>query len=176
MSRGRSLLIDAGGLLGALAGASIPAFANSENGPAIGASGLAGMATGLAIAAYVTRDWDEDRDEPRAARGGGAMAVPMLARLEGGGFSAGVGGAVLGHRVGVRASVTPSPGSGHGLHRREGVGARRVQAGRMAESARAARRRGVEDDVVGMRGIVREEARRPRHRRSAFRCCQDDRD
>ncbi len=92
MSRGRSLLIDAGGLLGALAGASIPAFANSENGPAIGASGLAGMATGLAIATYVTRDWDEDRDEPRAARGGGAMAVPMLARLEGGGFSAGVAG------------------------------------------------------------------------------------
>ena len=90
MSRGRSLLIDAGGLLGALAGASIPAFANSENGPAIGASGLAGMATGLAIATYVTRDWDEDRDEPRAARG--AMAVPMLARLESGGFSAGVAG------------------------------------------------------------------------------------
>jgi hypothetical protein len=50
------------------------------------------MATGLAIATYVTRDWDEDRDEPRAARSGGAMAVPVLARLEGGGFSAGVAG------------------------------------------------------------------------------------
>jgi hypothetical protein len=92
MSRGRSLLIDAGGLLGTLAGASIPAFANPENGPAIGASGLAGMALGLGLATYLTRGWDEDRDDAPAARAGGAMAVPVLARLEGGGFSAGVAG------------------------------------------------------------------------------------
>ena len=100
MSRGRSLLIDAGGLLGALAGASIPAFANSENGPAIGASGLAGMATGLAIATYVTRDWDEDRDEPRARarrRDGGADARAARGRrLLGGG-----GGEVLAPLGGV---------------------------------------------------------------------------
>ncbi len=92
LSRGRSLLIDAGGLLGTLAGASIPAFANPENGPAIGASGLAGMALGLGLATYLTRGWDEDRDDAAAARAGGAMAVPVLARLEGGGFSAGVAG------------------------------------------------------------------------------------
>jgi hypothetical protein len=92
MSRGRSLLIDAGGLLGTIAGASIPAFANSDNGPVIGASGLAGMATGFAVAAYVTRGWDEDRDDGPPSRAGGPMAMPVVARLEGGGFSAGLAG------------------------------------------------------------------------------------
>ena len=92
MSRGRSLLIDAGGLLGTIAGVSIPAFANAENDPAIGASGLAGMALGLGFATYLTRGWDEERDEPRAARHDGGMAMPVLARLDRGGFSAGVAG------------------------------------------------------------------------------------
>jgi hypothetical protein len=92
MSRGRSLLIDAGGLLGTLAGVSIPAFANPENDPAIGASGLAGMALGLGFATYLTRGWDEERGEPRAARHDGGMAMPVLARLDRGGFSAGVAG------------------------------------------------------------------------------------
>ncbi len=92
MSRGRSLLIDAGGLLGTLAGVSVPAFANAENGHAIGAAGLAGMAVGLAAGAYLSRGWDEDPDQAAAARAEGAMAAPMVARLEGGGFSAGVAG------------------------------------------------------------------------------------
>ena len=93
MSRGRSLLIDAGGLLGTLAGVSIPAFANPENDPAIGASGLAGMALGLGFPRRTSpRGWDEERDEPRAARHDGGMAMPVLARLDRGGFSAGVAG------------------------------------------------------------------------------------
>ncbi|WP_242344598.1 hypothetical protein [Anaeromyxobacter terrae] len=91
MSRGRSLIIDAGGLLGTLAGVSVPAFANAENGPAIGAAGLAGMAVGLAVGTYISRGWDEEHDEGPAARAG-AMAMPVVARLEGGGFSAGVAG------------------------------------------------------------------------------------
>ncbi len=91
MSRGRSLLIDAGGLLGGLVGVAVPAFANADNGPAIGAAGLAGMGVGLAVGAYLSRDWDEEHDEAPSARGG-ATAMPVVARLEGGGFSAGVAG------------------------------------------------------------------------------------
>ncbi|WP_041448460.1 hypothetical protein [Anaeromyxobacter sp. Fw109-5] len=91
MSRGRSLLIDAGGLLGTLGGISIPAFADSENAPLIGAAGLAGMAAGLSIATYLSRGWDEE-GSASAARPGGAMATPVVARLEGGGFTAGVAG------------------------------------------------------------------------------------
>jgi hypothetical protein len=91
MSRGRSLLIDAGGLLGTLGGISIPAFADSENAPLIGAAGLAGMVAGLSLATYLSRDWDEE-ESASAAHPGGAMAMPMVARLEGGGFSAGFAG------------------------------------------------------------------------------------
>jgi hypothetical protein len=71
---------------------SVPAFANAENGHAIGAAGLAGMAVGLAAGAYLSRGWDEEPEQAAAARADGAMAVPMVARLEGGGFSAGVAG------------------------------------------------------------------------------------
>ena len=90
MSRGRSLLIDAGGLLGTLGGLAIPAFADTENAPLIGAAGLGGMVAGLSLATYLSRDWDEDatRRRPRRRRDGGADARAARGR----GFSAGVAG------------------------------------------------------------------------------------
>jgi hypothetical protein len=89
ISRGRSLLIDAGGLLGALAGVAIPVFAESDNRRVYGGAGLAGMAGGLAAATWLTRDWD--RDDERASASG-ASAVPFLARSLEGGFQAGLAG------------------------------------------------------------------------------------
>jgi hypothetical protein len=90
ISRGRSLLIDAGGLLGALAGVAIPVFAESDNRRVYGGAGLAGMAGGLAAATWLTRDWDRD-DEDRASVSG-ASAVPFLTRSAEGGFQAGLAG------------------------------------------------------------------------------------
>jgi hypothetical protein len=90
ISRGRSLLIDAGGLLGALAGVAIPVFAESDNRRVYGGAGLAGMAGGLAAATWLTRGWDREDDERASVSG--AATMPFLARSPEGGFQAGLAG------------------------------------------------------------------------------------
>jgi hypothetical protein len=57
MSRGRTLLIDAGGVLGILAGGLVAAGSNGGD-STVGIALLAGTATGLGIAAAATHDWD----------------------------------------------------------------------------------------------------------------------
>lgn len=81
MSRGRTLLIDAGGVLGLLAGALVASGTDSQATAATAA--LIGTATGLVVATYATRTWDAP---PRSVRLT-AMPVP------GGGFGAMAGGA-----------------------------------------------------------------------------------
>jgi hypothetical protein len=57
MSRGRTLLIDVGGILGTLTGALLGAGADDESG--IGIALMIGTAAGLGIAAAGTKDWDK---------------------------------------------------------------------------------------------------------------------
>ena len=90
ISRGRSLLIDAGGLVGTLVGLSIPLFARSESPPAYGAGGLLGMAAGLGLGAHLTRGWDEDPEAER--RGDAARVMPFVARAPDGKLAAGLAG------------------------------------------------------------------------------------
>jgi hypothetical protein len=56
MSRGRTLLIDVGGIIGILGGGLVAVGAQDET--AVGVSLFLGTAAGLAIAAAATRDWD----------------------------------------------------------------------------------------------------------------------
>jgi hypothetical protein len=56
MSRGRTLLIDVGGVLGILGGGLVAAGSGSDT--AAGVALLVGTAAGLAIATAATRDWD----------------------------------------------------------------------------------------------------------------------
>lgn len=63
MSRGRALVIDSGGLLGALVGFSaylVFSDDRADNVQAAMASGLAGTVAGLAAATYFSRNWDID--------------------------------------------------------------------------------------------------------------------
>ncbi len=66
MSRGRALVIDSGGILGALVGFSayvmIASGQDLENGEAAMASGLAGTVLGLGVATYFSRNWDDEDD------------------------------------------------------------------------------------------------------------------
>jgi hypothetical protein len=86
-SRSRMLLVDAGGLVGTIAGVGIPILLESENARVVTGSGLAGMALGLGLAAWFTRDWDRADERPRAVSG----LSPFVARRVGG-FSAGMAG------------------------------------------------------------------------------------
>ncbi len=90
ISRGRSLLIDAGGLVGALVGLSVPLFARSENPRVYGVSGLLGLGAGLAGGTWLTRGWDDDEGADRQASAGGT--VPYLTRGEKGDLRIGVAG------------------------------------------------------------------------------------
>jgi hypothetical protein len=56
MSRGRTLLIDVGGVLGVLGGGLVAVGTHSDTGA--GVALLAGTAAGLGLAAAATRDWD----------------------------------------------------------------------------------------------------------------------
>jgi hypothetical protein len=89
ISRGRSLLIDAGGLVGTLAGLSIPLFLDSEEPAAYGGAGLAGLAAGLGTATWLTRGWDADDGRRAAAM---PRAFPWATRARDGGLVAGLGG------------------------------------------------------------------------------------
>lgn len=76
LSRGRVLVIDAAGVLGALAGVAIPVFADSESPEAYGGAALAGIAGGLALGTWATRGWDREDGAPRVA-----VAAPFATRL-----------------------------------------------------------------------------------------------
>jgi hypothetical protein len=92
ISRGRSLLIDAGGLVGTLAGLSIPFFMESEEPAAYGAAGLAGLAAGLGSAIGLTRGWDDEDDRRSDARPRAFPWVRPTRSPEGDGLVAGLGG------------------------------------------------------------------------------------
>jgi len=72
VSRGRSLLIDAGGVVGVLAGLTVPVLAGSDDRRVYAVAGLAGMAGGLGLTAWLSRDWDAEE------RGGLALAPAVL--------------------------------------------------------------------------------------------------
>jgi hypothetical protein len=71
MSRGRTLLIDLGGVLGTMAGGLVAIGTNSQEGA--GTSLLVGTGAGLALAAVFTREWDVDPDV------GSARVIPTRA-------------------------------------------------------------------------------------------------
>jgi len=90
ISRGRSLLVDAGGVVGSLVGLAVPLFAKSENPKAYGVGGLLGMGAGLAAGWHLTRDWDDDAGDER--RAGAAGAAPFVVRTPSGGVTVGLAG------------------------------------------------------------------------------------
>lgn len=90
MSAGRTLLIDAGGLLGGLTGAGVVALftSNDVDTQVVAGVALAGLWTGLGLSYYLTSDWDSGDDEhaataPRLSLGalpvrGGGLATAQL--------------------------------------------------------------------------------------------------
>jgi hypothetical protein len=85
LSRGRSLLIDAGGVLGVLTGLALPVILGSSSQRAYASAGLAGMATGLATAAWLSRGWDLEEH-------GGLSVAPAILPLPGQRLVAGLAG------------------------------------------------------------------------------------
>jgi hypothetical protein len=88
MSAGRVLLLDAGGLLGTLGGAGLAVLLAGEDRepPFVGGAGLLGAASGLALAYYLTLDWDDDDSDGEQALAlslvpapGGAIAAARVA-------------------------------------------------------------------------------------------------
>jgi hypothetical protein len=104
LSKNRVLLIDAGGLAGGLAGAGIAWLiaGTDSNGQAIAGAALGGMVGGIAVAAYATRNLDE---QDAAAIVASRSSVPaVLARDRDGRWSVGSPGPVpvldgTGHRL-----------------------------------------------------------------------------
>jgi hypothetical protein len=86
-SRGRVLVVDAAGVLGALVGVAVPVFASSDDPHLYGGATLAGIAGGLALGTVLTRDWDRDDGAPRTA-----LAAPFATRLGDGTVLAGLAG------------------------------------------------------------------------------------
>lgn len=86
VSRGRMLLIDAGGVVGALVGMGVPIFiANSTGSPEVFfTSAILGTISGLGLTTYLTRDWD-DFDVPD-------VSIGVLPSTEGEGASIVLGG------------------------------------------------------------------------------------
>ena len=95
VSRGRMLVIDAGGILGALVGVAIPVFAEAHDPQAYGLAALAGITVGLGTARHLTASWDDEAPRPLAASSprAGPRAGPALLPLAGGGTAAGIAGA-----------------------------------------------------------------------------------
>jgi len=94
LSKNRVLIIDAGGLAGGLAGAGIAwlVAGSDSNGQAIAGAALGGMIAGLGIAAYATRDLDE---QDAASIVSSRSSVPaVFARDSDGRWSAGSPGPV----------------------------------------------------------------------------------
>lgn len=80
VSQGRVLIIDAGGILGGLVGASVTYLADENAGDAILIGTSLGVLAGLGTAAYLTRDFDAP-DAPQAT------VVPALMGREGAGVA-----------------------------------------------------------------------------------------
>lgn len=72
MSRGRTLVIDSGGVLGALVGAGTYVLidSNFESATGVGISAIAGTLIGLGGAAYLSRNWDAPDDDSVSVRWG----------------------------------------------------------------------------------------------------------
>jgi hypothetical protein len=69
MSRGRALLLDAGGLAGLLTGMGLYFLATDESsGQGFYTSALLGTGLGLGTSAYLTRDWDADDEDVQRRR------------------------------------------------------------------------------------------------------------
>jgi hypothetical protein len=83
MSRGRTLLIHAGGIVGGLAGLIIPAAAEPDSTAAGVIPVMVGAGAGLVIATWATRNWDARHAAP---------AVSMTLMPAPGGAMAGIGG------------------------------------------------------------------------------------
>ncbi|MEO8704575.1 MAG: hypothetical protein ABI867_31260 [Kofleriaceae bacterium] len=62
VSRAQTLVIDAGGIFGAVAGGGLLVLAQDEFGPGTALGAAAGTAVGLGIAAYMTRNWNSGND------------------------------------------------------------------------------------------------------------------
>jgi len=94
LSKNRVLIIDAGGLAGGLAGAGIAwlVAGSDSNGQAIAGAALGGMICGLGVAAYATRDLDEQDAASIVASRSSVPAV--FARDRDGRWSAGSPGPV----------------------------------------------------------------------------------
>lgn len=65
MSASRVLLIDAGGLVGTLGGVGMSVLLQGDDATpgGVGALGLVGLAAGLSLTWYATRDWDKNADQ-----------------------------------------------------------------------------------------------------------------
>jgi len=67
VSRERALLIDAGAVVGILAGLAVYGIVQPDAREASGALGLAGLGAGIGAATWFTRDWDDDRSSGTAS-------------------------------------------------------------------------------------------------------------
>lgn len=88
MSRGRAFVIDAAGLVGSLTGVGAYLFFTNGEGESRGAltSALVGGGTGLGLATFLTRKWDDDEDLL------GNMQLMVGPSRDGKGATVGVGG------------------------------------------------------------------------------------
>lgn len=86
MSRGRTLIIDAGGIVGMVAGFLIVAVTEPNTGPGMFVPLILGTGGGLAVATVMTSDWDERHKQDPAVTVGIAMTPTQ------GGAIAGIGG------------------------------------------------------------------------------------
>jgi hypothetical protein len=91
VSRGRTLVVDAGGLLGGLVGVAIPVFSDATSPEAYGGAALAGIAAGLAVGHVLTKSWDAPASAADAAAP--VRATPVVSRLADGTFTAGIAAA-----------------------------------------------------------------------------------
>jgi hypothetical protein len=80
VSRGRMLIIDAGGIVGGLLGATATFLAAGDDGDAVFVGCAAGVLGGLGLTAYLTRDFDA-RDAPQA------VLTPALLGRDGAGLA-----------------------------------------------------------------------------------------
>jgi hypothetical protein len=82
ISRGHVLILDAGAVLGTLAGLAVPLIADDRRSGAYGVAGLCGLGAGVATAAWLSRDWEAPETRVSAA--------PVVMRLPGGAVAAGI--------------------------------------------------------------------------------------
>lgn len=86
VSRAQTLLLDAGGIFGAVAGGGLAVLARDDFDRVAALGGAIGAAAGLGVAAYLTRNWGTDPDD----EDGGATTY-LVPSAEGRGAVAGMG-------------------------------------------------------------------------------------